>query len=165
MLVYHPAFDIYHGVFRALLLLESTAGRAMPSDTLRIIDLYFVFPYLLAEFEFPRGAGRKGRQLAGVPSRFNTLPAPRIFMAQMQGLHTLVAAALAGRGLILGDALKSGNVVRTGTALPQHLLNQARPEDIELAAYLGTTIATIPLLGKNGLKARSKLMEFRYDPA
>jgi hypothetical protein len=165
MLVYHPAFDIYHGVFRALLLLESAAGRAMPFDTLRIIDLYFVFPYLLAEFDFPRGAGRRGRQLAGVPSRFNTLPTPRIFVAQMQGLHTLVAVALAGRELIVADALKNGNVVRTGAVVPQQLLSQARPEDIELAAYLGTTIATIPLLGKDGLKARSKLMEFRYDPA
>jgi hypothetical protein len=94
MLVYHPAFDIYHGVFRALLLLESTTSRAMPSETLRIIDLYFVFLYLLAEFEFPKGAGRKGRQLAGVPSRFNTLPAPRIFVTQMANARP----AHAGRG-------------------------------------------------------------------
>jgi hypothetical protein len=165
MLVYHPAFDIYHGVFRALLLLESAASKSMPSDTLRIIDLYFVFPYLLSEFEFPKGAGRRGRQLAGVPSRFNTLPAPRVFVAQMQGLHMLVSAALAGRGLIQADALKNGTVTRTDAAIPQQLLSQARPEDVELAAYLGETIAAIPLLGKNGLKARSKLMEFRYDPA
>jgi hypothetical protein len=165
MLVYHPAFDVYHGVFRALLLLESTSDKAMPSETLRIIDLYFVFPYLLAELEFPKGTGRKGRQLAGIPSRFNTLPSPRSFLAQMKGLHMLVAAALAGRGLISGDALKSGTVERTDAVVPAKLLGQASPEDIELAEYLGTRIATIPLLGKSGLKDRSKLMESRYDPA
>jgi hypothetical protein len=80
-------------------------------------------------------------------------------------LQMLIAAALAGRGLILADALKIGNVVRTDSPLSHQLLNRATPQDIELAAYLGTTIATIPLLGKSGLKARSKLLEFRYDPA
>jgi hypothetical protein len=164
MLVYHPAFDLYHGLFRALLLLESSPERAMPSDTLRIIDLYFVFPYLLAELEFPRGAGGKGRKLAGKPSRFNTLPAPRVFLAQTEGLHKLIGSALAGKDLIEGETLQKGRLARTDKAIPEGLLNAATSDDIELASYLGSTIATIPLLGKNGLKARSKLMEFRYDP-
>ncbi|MET4740287.1 hypothetical protein ABIF73_004426 [Bradyrhizobium japonicum] len=164
MLVYHPAFDVYHGVFRALLLLENVPNKSMPFDALRIVDLYFLFPYLLADFEFPRGAGRRGRQLAGTRSRFNTLPSPRTFVSQMQGLHKLISAALAGRGLIRADALKDGNVERTDNAVPEELLRQATPEDTVLASYLGSTLATIPLLGKDGLKARSKLMEFRYDP-
>lgn len=165
MLVYHPAFDIYHGVFRALLLLENVPNKSMPVDALRIVDLYFLFPYLLADFEFPRGVGRRGRQLAGAKSRFNTLPSPKIFVSQMQGLHMLIAAALAGRGLIQEEAMKRGTVERTDAVLPGELLGQATPEDIELAAYLGSNLATIPLLGKDGLKARSRLMEFRYDPA
>jgi hypothetical protein len=165
MLVYHPAFDVYHGVFRALLLLEYTPTKSMPTDTLRIIDLYFVFPYLIADLEFPRGAGAKGRKLAGTASRFNTLPSPRVFLAQTKGLHMVVTAALAGHGLVSTDALKSGIMERTDAEIPEALLSQARAEDIELAEYLGTKIATVPLLGKHGLKARSRLMEFRYDPA
>lgn len=165
MLVYHPAFDVYHGLFRALLLLESTPGKSMPTDTLRIIDLYFVFPYLLAELDFPRGAGAKGRKLAGTRSRFNTLPSPRVFLGQVKGLHMLIAAALAGRSLVSADALEDGIVARTATSIPEGLLGQATAEDIELAQYLGTNIATVPLLGKRGLKDRSGLMEFRYDPA
>ncbi|MEZ2145367.1 ABC-three component system middle component 5 [Bradyrhizobium sp. DN5] len=165
MLVYHPAFDIYHGVFRALLLLENVPNKSMPFDALRIVDLYFLFPYLLADFEFPRGAGRRGRRLAGPKSRFNTLPSPKTFVSQMQGLHMLIAAALAGRGLIQGEALKRGNVERTDAVVSEELLGQSTSEDIELAAYLGSNLATIPLLGKDGLKARSRLMEFRYDPA
>ncbi|WP_425293911.1 ABC-three component system middle component 5 [Mesorhizobium japonicum] len=96
MLVYHPAFDVYHGVFRALLLLENTPTKSMPADTLRIIDLYFVFPYLLADLDFPRGAGAVGRKLAGTRSRFNTLPSPPVFLGQMKGLHMLITATLAG---------------------------------------------------------------------
>lgn len=164
MLVYHPAFDIYHRVFRALLILENTPGKSMPTDTLRIVDLYYVFPYLLADLEFAKGAGVKGRNLASTPSRFNTLPSPRTFLEQSKGLHKLTVAALAGRELISGDALKDGLVKRTETPVPDELLKHAAPDDLDLAGYLGTKIATVPLLGKAGLKARSKLMEFRYDP-
>ncbi|MDR9759422.1 hypothetical protein RJJ37_07215 [Rhizobium redzepovicii] len=164
MLVYHPAYDIYHGAFRSLLLLEHTPSKTMPFDTMRILDLYFVFPYLIADLDFPRGAGAKGRKLAGSPSRFNTLPSPRTFLEQMKGLHTLIGTALAGLGFISGDAFKNGVIERTATLVPETLLSNASPEDLELAEYLGTKIATIPILGKTGLKARSKLMEFRYDP-
>lgn len=164
MLVYHPAFDVYHGVFRSLLLLENTPSKSMPLDTMRILDLYFVFPYLIADLDFPRGAGAKGRKLAGSPSRFNTLPSPRTFIEQMKGLHTLIGTALAGRGFIYGDAFKNGTIERTDTPVPNSLLSNASPEDWELAEYLGTKIAAVPILGKTGLKARSKLMEFRYDP-
>ncbi|OAM73610.1 ABC-three component system middle component 5 [Devosia elaeis] len=165
MLVYHPAFDVYHGVFRALLILEHTPGKSMPVDTLRILDLYFVFPYLLAEMDFPQGAGARGRKLAGTRSRFNTLPSPRTFLAQIKGLHNLVTAGLAGQGLISMDALRDGTVRRTEKEMPPGLLAQATTEDTELAEYLGGKIATVPLLGKRGLKDRSKLMEYRYDPA
>lgn len=164
MLVYHPAFDIYHGVFRSLLLLGNTPSKSLPFDTMRILDLYFVFPYLIADMDFPRGAGVKGRKLAGSPSRFNTLPSPRTFLEQMKGLHTLIGTALAGRGFISGDAFKNGMIERTEIPIPETLLRNASPEDLELAEYLGTKIAAVPILGKTGLKARSKLMEFRYDP-
>jgi hypothetical protein len=165
MLVYHPAFDVYHGVFRALLLLENTPQKSMPVDTLRIVDLYFVFPYLLADLEFPKGAGGRGRKLAGTRSRFNTLPSPRVFLTQVKGLHSLVTAALAGQELISASALREGTISRSDKDLPAGLLTQATTDDKELAAYLGGEIATIPLLGKRGLKDRSNLMEFRYDPA
>ncbi|MER8479774.1 ABC-three component system middle component 5 [Mesorhizobium sp. M1163] len=165
MLVYHPAFDVYHGVFRALLLLEHTPSKSMPTDTLRIVDLYFVFPYLLAELDFPKGAGARGRKLAGTRSRFNTLPSPRAFLTQVKGLHSLVTASLAGQELVSVEALRDGIVSRTDIEIPTGLLIHATAEDNELAEYLGSKVATVPLLGKRGLKDRSDLMEFRYDPA
>ncbi len=164
MLVYHPAFDIYHGIFRAILLLEKTPSRSMPVDTLRIVDLYFLFPYLLADLDFPKGAGAKGRKLAGTRSRFNTLPSPRVFLTQVKGLHSLVTAALAGQEMISIEDLREGTVSRTDKQVPAGLLDRATAQDNELANYLGSTIAAVPLLGKRGLKDRSNLMEFRYDP-
>ncbi|WP_146612675.1 ABC-three component system middle component 5 [Paracoccus sediminilitoris] len=165
MLVYHPAFDIYHGFFRAVLLLENTPTKSMPADTLRIVDLYFMFPYLLHHLDFPRGAGSKGRKLAGDRSKFNTLPSPKLFLEQTKGLHMLVVAGLEGHGFISSEALKVAVVQRTEKSVPLEIIKSATAKDIELASYLGNSIATIPIFGKRGLKERSKLMEFRYDPA
>jgi hypothetical protein len=164
MLVYHPAFDAYHGIFRALLLLESTAAKKMPFDALRIVDLLLLFPYLLGDFKFPKGAGFTGRKLAGQQSRFNSLPAPSTFATQMRGMHQEIVSALAGNNLIEAGALKLGSVERTSAAVPAEIFKAATTEDIELSTFLGSTIAPIPLHGKDGLKARSKLLEFRYDP-
>ncbi|WP_425293912.1 ABC-three component system middle component 5 [Mesorhizobium japonicum] len=70
-----------------------------------------------------------------------------------------------GRDLVSVDAIRNGIVERTQTPAPVELLSKASAEDTELAEYLGAKIATLPLLGKRGLKDRSSLMEFRYDPA
>lgn len=137
----------------------------MPVDTLRILDLYLMFPYLIAELDFPKGTGTQGRRLAGTASRFNHLPSPKVFLSQTKGLNLIVTSGLAGKQLISVEALADGHATRSDRAIPSDLLSLADSRDLELADYLGSKIATIPLLGKKGLKARSKLMEFRYDPA
>jgi len=137
----------------------------MPIDTLRIVDLYLMFPYLIADLDFPKGTGHHGRKLAGTASRFNRLPSPKLFLSQTKALNLIVTSGLAGKDLISVEALADGQATRTDRALPGDLLSEANSRDLELADYLGSRIATIPLLGKKGLKDRSKLMEFRYDPA
>ena len=137
----------------------------MPVDTLRIVDLYLMFPYLIADLDFPKGTGQQGRRIAGIASRFNRLPSPKVFLSQTKGLNLIVTSGLAGKDLISIEALANGQVTRTGSAISSDLLSRADSRDLDLADYLGSRIATIPLLGKKGLKERSKLMEFRYDPA
>ena len=60
MLVYHCAFDVYHTIFRVSLLLEAHPDSKMPVDSVRILDLLFMFPYLIANVEYPKGAGKRG---------------------------------------------------------------------------------------------------------
>lgn len=165
MLVYHCAFDVHHTMFRYLLLIEHHPTGSMHADTLRIVDLYFMFPYLLRDFEFPRGLGKSGRAIAGQPSKYNRLPTPRLFLHQLRGLSSVALASLAGRGLLNPDALKSDMVERTDANVPSELLTAATAHEVELAQFLSTGIATLKLTGADGLKKRSGLMEFRYDAA
>ena len=52
MLIYHPAFDAYHCVFRMLVI---TSGcRVLEFNKLRIIDFYFCFPSEIAKVQLPQ---------------------------------------------------------------------------------------------------------------
>lgn len=42
MLIYHPAYDAYHCVFRMLLIAERVSG--IEVEKARILDFYLVFP-------------------------------------------------------------------------------------------------------------------------
>jgi hypothetical protein len=44
MLVYHPAFDIYNGVFRMLQLVTFMKQENVELDKIRIWDFYLTFP-------------------------------------------------------------------------------------------------------------------------
>ena len=165
MLIYHCSFDVYHTVFRAALLLEMHPEKRMPVDAVRILDLLFVFPYLLADVDFPRGAGKDGRALAGRPSKYNRLPAPKIFLQQLRGVNGLALSALAGGEFLDAPALAAGLAKRTDKPLMPDISTAATEEDIRLAKYLSTKLGVLPIAGKGGLRDRSQLMEYRYDAA
>src|SRR5690606_18487682 len=127
--------------------------RRLAVDALRILDLCFTFPYLLLDFDFPRGAGREGRALAGTRSKYNELPAPRSFLQQLSGLHSVAFAALAGKGLVEGAQLRSGVLQRTTQPIPEQLNRSLNDFDVRLATFLATKLGTLSLLGKDGIKA------------
>jgi hypothetical protein len=63
--------------------------------------------------------------------------------------------------------LESGVTFRTEQNLPESLLalmaNQPEAER-SLALFLSTKLSQVPFTGDNGLKARTGLLEYRYDP-
>ncbi|WP_352699105.1 ABC-three component system middle component 5 [Mesorhizobium sp. M0590] len=164
MLVYHPIFDIHHGLFRLCFILDHHPSKEIHIDALRILDFYFLFPYLLSSFDFTQGAGKQGRLLAGPRSKYNMTASPETLLNHLRGLNHLTLTALASKNILAPADLELGVARRTDVALPETIFDAAQERDIELASYLATKLGTIPLYGPKGLKARSHLLEYRYDP-
>lgn len=168
MLIYHPAFDINHARLRIVQLLESLRDREVPFDLIRILDFYFLFPHLLADVQLKQGTTRMKRELGRRANKYNRVPAPKVLIQQMEGIHETALRALQTSRLIDISREDMAAVKRSDVALPEELkriiADQPEPERV-LANFLTSDVATIPLNGPNGLKARSGLLEYRYDPA
>jgi hypothetical protein len=164
MLVYHPAFDAYHCVFRLLAMLDDP--RPIENDRLRILDFVLCFPAVVADFRLPQVATaiRRPAKLADNPYR--TPLNPKATFGMLAASQDGALACLAAASFIAPSTLRDGVAVRTSLALPARLLQHcARLREREHLFFqqILPALRDIPLRGNDGLKARSGLLEHRYD--
>ena len=167
MLIYHPAYDANHGMFRMLRLLDANPDHTLKWDTFRIIDIYYLFPHLLLNARLPRNLTKVKKMIGAGDSKYNRAPSPNLFIQQLSGLHESIAMSLVSKGLIEEMAFKAGTLKRTAIAIPtpvQTAFAQASGDDA-LVRLLAIDLASLPLSGQNGLKGRTGLLEHYYDPA
>jgi hypothetical protein len=165
MLVYHPTFDINHGMFRMLRLLDVNPEHRMKWDMFRILDLYYLFPNLLTNAQLPRAMTKQKRLFGKQDSKYTRVPAPRVFIQHMIGLHESIARSLIGKGFLDTKAFEEKLLQRTGLPLPIELRDafDGSLDDRGLVYLLAVELASIPLSGPGGLKERTGLLEHRYD--
>jgi hypothetical protein len=167
MLIYNPAFDIQHAIFRVLRLLTAAPKEDFEVDRVRVLDFFMLFPEQLEALRFP-SAIRKQRALfvAGY-NPYRSLENPRrVFFElepfQISALHCLVAYEL-----VDGEKFKAGFVTRTQKDIPPALvaaIDKRNSESKVLVDLLSVEFAKLPFFGEGGLKQRSNLAEIRYDP-
>jgi len=167
MLVYHPAYDLNHGVFRLLRILEMRQEHSLQWDGFRIIDLFYLFPHLISKIRPTRPLVKYKSMFENQKSKYNRAPDPKLFIREMASIHETVALSLVSKGFLDEQSFKARVLLRTAQPLPVALLEafDQSVADKVLVEFLATKLAAIPLNGPNGLKARTELLEFQYDPA
>ncbi len=164
MLIYHPAYDAYHCVFRSLLITNHLKVIEVPK--LRILDFFLCFPAEIQRIRLPL-THREGRQIS--KSAANPYRGPTNMNQAFHKMEHIQLAAyrtLAASSLIVADELESGLVRRTQAEVPmelQDMLSKAVQNSQSVVTYLVDKLGQIELLGIDGLKHRTGLMEHRYD--
>jgi hypothetical protein len=146
-------------------MLELNPDHAFELDKYRILDFYYLFPHLLGSITLPsKMIGRK-KKFGKTASPYNRVPNPKGLIQQLRGLHFEIARSAAAKGLIEPADLDAERLVRTDVPLPEFLSVTIASDDgdHELAEMLAVDMAEIALNGPNGLKARTGLLEHRYD--
>lgn len=165
MLIYHPLYDEYHCIFRLLRLLEAAGSKDIEIDRLRILDFYLLFPFLLTQMSFPRSALKHKKGLPpGGP--YETIRDPYKVFIQLEPFQQSALNCLVSFGLLDSIKLKEGFAKRTQKALPSALadsIQMANAKDSDLIALLTGPLFDLDFYGPQGLKARTRLMEYRYD--
>ena len=166
MLVYHPAFDPYHSVFRMMRILEVLQQKKMQFDGMRIADFYVTFPALIARMTLPRELVKWKRCFSKLDNPYHFSGEPKVVFRRMETFQTMALSAMASRKIIAQHQLEEGIVVRTDIAYPNRLediLKKANEREGDLMRFLSELLAKIPVYGSGGLKARTGLLEYRYD--
>ncbi|BDA59222.1 ABC-three component system middle component 5 [Shewanella xiamenensis] len=133
---------------------------------LRIYDLFYLFPHLVKDIEFPRvkGIAELKRSFDTINPPYESLPDKKRLFSEMGDYHIQALQILKAKSIFVED---SGNNLRIseGFYSPsiQRLIYDNSNESTELFCRLFQTLNDIDVVGDNGLKKRTGLMEYRYD--
>lgn len=166
MLIYHPAYDAYHCVFR-ILLIANTAS-ALEVDKVRLLDYYLLFPSEVAAIRLPPGTNGIRQQAKAFRNVYRDPVSARSAFRDLRRVQEAALRCLTASGHLERPAMEAGFVVRGKAGLAEDLVTRLagyRSEREPVATFVLTDLAGWPLLGPNGLKDRSGLMEHRYDAA
>lgn len=166
MLVYHPAYDAYHCVFRSLLI--TSRVKVIETAKLRILDFFLCFPAEIQKVRLPREHSEARRLAQRMANQYHGPVSMHQAFRDMEHIQLAAFRTLAASRLIVPNELETGLVRRTEIEVPEELhaiLAQASTANRTLVDYLVNNLGQIQLLGVDGLKHRTGLMEHRYDVA
>ena len=165
MLIYHPAFDAYHCLIRMCAILMRLPK--IERDRLRVLDFLLCFPTYVVNFKLPK-------EVAFIRSQARTLENPyraaisakRVF-ADLEVIQDASVACLVAGGLVRENSDDEVLLWING-ALSQELTDRCKRIETEETFFFNAILSSVgqlPLKGPDGLKARSGLVEYRYDLA
>jgi hypothetical protein len=166
VLVYHPMYDPYHCALRLASILADCALPEIEWERLRLLDFYVTFPHLLTSIRLPQELRSKKRALRSVPIPYESLPTPKRLFFQLGIIQDIAAKLLAAGGILDRGAFLNGRILLPKADLPltfRELMNSLRFRSSDWYALVTEELSRIALYGRNGLKERSGLMEFRHD--
>nr|WIE92217.1 hypothetical protein P9270_003170 [Mesorhizobium sp. WSM4875] len=166
---FQPAFDAFHAVFRFLRLRTIVeAIGPLPYEKLRIMDFYVLFPHKIKDIRLTQ-KHQKFKRLSEKYSYmkpYGELPESRLLLERMGPMQIAAVQTLAAHRLVSSRALEQEEVRATETAVPPQLaerVTQLNNSQSDLIEFLTVLASEYQLSGDNGLKARTGLMEHRYD--
>jgi hypothetical protein len=165
MLTYHPAFDLYHCIFRHLCLLEKIQNKQCESNKLRILDFYFLFPGLVSKIAMPKNINNPFKK-NNTKNCFAEIGDPYRLFSQLEELQTNSFGYLLSVQLIHNDMFKDGIIKRTKFELPDKLkdcINNLSESENTLITFITGPLFDMEFYGEKGLKERTGLIEYRYD--
>jgi hypothetical protein len=168
-LTYNEAFDPYHAAFRFMRLhLACDIRLRLPFDTLRILDFYLLFPFRLQHVKLFSEDIRWRKISKSYENRvpYGVMPDDNSVFARMEPFQRAAAASLVQSGHLSVDAWDLNEVQFTTENLPPTVKARCAELNTRMADVVGILCeikARYPIGGRNGLKDRTGLLEYRYD--
>lgn len=165
--MYHPAQDVNHCVFRLLLILEHTEHEKLNTDVYRLIDFYTLFPSLLKLLKtLPVPVNKCRKVFSEVEEPFESLKNTKRILHELEALQSVAIQNLLAKKLLDIDEYNKGYLKRSSVDLPAIFIDALNKSNLVSKEWFKGLVNEFPkakFVGSSGLKARTGLMEYRYD--
>lgn len=171
MIVYHPAFDLYHSVYRILQILTYfNRNDYVEVDRLRIWDFYLLFPEKVNTIRLKRDEDDI-KQLIKTYVRAENNPYEQVIdnrkmFEKIRPYQLTAIKCLASYGIVDKNFLSTNRVTIISKNLMSDYLQKFEPlssKERNVISLLTSHFYLMSMFGSDGLKARTKLMESKYD--
>ncbi|USE84317.1 ABC-three component system middle component 5 [Acinetobacter tibetensis] len=164
MLIYHPAFDSSNCCYRLITLFRHLhPSISLEIDRLKIIDFYIVFPKKLSTTRVPNEFKKLKGELKRIDDTYRPCSNPFYMARKMGGIQEQVLKKLVSNK-ILEFNINTNSYCRGENFSKITIDGKLSPFLSEETEKLFLEYLTIyPLKGKDGIKHRTLLMEYRYD--
>ena len=165
MLLYHPAFDLYHGIFRCLQILHGLQITRIERERLRVYDFYLLFPLEITTItNLPQLLAKERNKFENYKQHEEiSNPAAVFYQLELTFENSLKAMRDFG---ILSEEPTTGWLKVDSSKIPQDLAQSviSRTEEVaEIIDFFRNVLQAIPLTGVDGLKQKTHLLPYRYD--
>ena len=167
MLIYHPAFDANHAMYRIVSILNAASNTSISWPLLRIMDFYYLFPGQLKNIKpWPRAMQKFKSHAAKIPDQFEDLTNPARTFFELQLFQKTATLELIAKGILSKSSFKNDLMVLELSSLPSTYIDLVEADDFlksDAFKIITKELPAIKFNGPNGLKSRSGLMEYVYD--
>jgi hypothetical protein len=165
MLIYHPKNDIYNCMYRLISIAKLLPKGDFSVTRLRIYDFFFLFPHLALDISFPRikGVSQLKKQANCFQIPYEKLPDKKRLFSEISDYHIQALQILKAKRIFNfnDDTISLGESFYFESV--QNLFNDNAYITNDFFSQLINTLENVDISGEKGLKARTGLMEFRYD--
>lgn len=162
MLIYHPAFDSSNCCYRLITIFRYLDPNIeLELDRLKIIDFYLVFPKKLSTTRVPNEFKKLKVELKKIDDTYRPCSNPFYMARKMGGIQEQVL-----NKLVSNQILKfKNNTYSRGENFSKITINGNLSQFLskETERVFLEYLTSYPLKGKDGIKHRTLLMEYRYD--
>lgn len=165
MLVYSPALDPHHCIFRILVLLNGIKNKPIETEKLRILDFYFLFPREISSIPLSPLLKIEKKKFLRYPQYEAIKNSTKVFYS-LEGVFSNSIKCLIATGLIANDTNMESAIYRTEQPAPEALeqkIQERTIESQELIDFILGQLYPYSLYGPNGLKDRTGLLPSKYD--
>lgn len=165
MLIYNPIYDLFHCTFRQLQILYHVKDE-IRIEKMRILDFYLTFPSEILRVRLPKEAQSFRKYLRELENPYEIIIDNKRLFLKIEPYQVSASNFLSSLGIIEHTLLDEGFIKKTSFPLPEELIRQIElrnKENAQVINIITQILMKINLNGPDGLKARTNLMEHKYD--